>query len=1130
MMMYPTVAKPTEPTCTLNGLLSALAHGRIHGDRAGSLSFMDNATFLAPDQGPTGAANPLYTAVPPLVELDPTSLLGQSKEIVNFRNPVGTVAYTHHLRGLDYIKALSAQMAKWWIEYCTLYELAKAEQNSIETAEVARLGTDRTTRPMEGAVAAFVMATGELTGGEISYPAYQPVDVDVVYSMVTNLLEPLLTSLDHIGFSLAQEQASESIGIGTLPAPASAHTAFISAATFDALFSSPWKRMLRNTRAREMLRVPFQSRLDVALSAAAYDDDSMIGIAEGSDFTELPGPQVGNVGHMQTIFQTADQAPNLSDALYAMGRTPVWTDQLYTTGELVNALFVTGEVNYENASALSVLLNHLNESPSGWIVEPGVAGTGALGTYNQLEPASVNYITGMVDQNFDSVGGAMNPENQGQVTHHLPNGLLYMGDCAAATATDWITFLRWFEFAIPVELRALLEMTGRTKISLPNSKSATIASTDSLLGDMVSSSIRDGYLADISLAFNVHRYAREEHEGPLLGATLTSPATGNFEVTPVILPGANGWTRDDTSVGITLTTHLGETIVVDNPSCRFTGEMSAGRLATWAIAAVNDGIAWGDGDVADVVGENLLSLPAFRQGDIMGSPADFETRMNLTGALIDQNNLPQLYAATGSINRDAELAAAWENWHPTRGFKRGLACIMPSATQRSGISVERSRLNKSAGFTTITHPNGDVRSYWALQDDGHGFNESDGAMTPCLTHFWDPCRSQITGDSWYRWAGHFFADVLVHPYCPQPVAVTTSAMTLPDVNTRTLFPGENDVHASYVYPDSAQQGIGADGLTPCVSVEAWSVVDGRVENDDGSVCGNIVLGCSDHNPAMITGATQLAHYGHPAINIVPGASFVDATAVIGGDITVLPAFDCNISIKNGCQGHVINESGFLGLNATSGESGASIVPAVGLLGQSNLPLRWEGRLDVPVGDTVGYVGVAAVGGVGIVSEANPMAAFITRPFSWLMGVYNGFSPLYSTSGVQGIIQGNGPIPYMSVVTGRVGLTVANNLGAATGNRFHPQAKAPEPGLNVVENPWMRKRIGLSTAETKHRIAFKELNPWVRADGEDGIVHGRYEPADVKEFMKDYSRGVLDFGRTLQQGLSNSLFLEIQQIN
>jgi hypothetical protein len=273
---------------------------------------------------------------------------------------------------------------------------------------------------------------------------------------------------------------------------------------------------------------------------------------------------------------------------------------------------------------------------------------------------------------------------------------------------------------------------------------------------------------------------------------------------------------------------------------------------------------------------------------------------------------------------------------------------------------------------------------------------------------------------------------------------------------------------------------------------------------------------------MITGSALLAIEQHPKLHIL-GGSFVNALLAIGGDITNLPALDACLSIKSGHQG-VYGTVGALGLNGTNNVSvGNLAVPLHSALSFSRLPTRWEGRQEVTVGDGGGYVAAVAIDGCGLLFEDNPFAAYFMRPYSWLMAMYTGYDPLAITSGSLGTLPGNELLPYMAVLTGKVGVQVNGQWAATT--------KSSDPGLNQVEHPWFRKGIDLTIIEAQDRITNALINPWVRADGEDGFVHATYEPTELHTFFNMWRDELKALGSNLQLGLSDhSLWMEIQQIN
>jgi len=885
MHIFPITVKPVEPTGTFNGLLNAIALGDVRGEFEGSMSFMEAEAFANPDLAHRGALNPQYNEVARLTQLDPTSELAMSLELAHLRSPRGNVGYTHEFRFMEYSAAIAAQFASWFREFQTAYELARKAEASLAGGDYTLLDMELDLRYGEGHVAGFYAMVGDFSSGLLSYPASEPLSVESVYAKVRTALEDYLDILDNEGYASAEGYVNSKYGIGSIP-QTGIGVAFMSSNTVDRIYRAPWARILTVPRARELLKEQFLDRVESAVVAAASSSEVnvpqalSISIAEGDDVFDLGtswfawsmgvfgtgidigekgaaffGSQSGRESYWNYLTTVIDSRPRLSNSLY--NQKGSWMDQFYTKGDLVQSI-LDRQVDAYGGGGLAVGLGPLraidgatDDAAYSQVYDYDTSVMSSTsprikteGRYNWI--AGCEFVTNPVtltnDISVAPVALADSSEistaaHAGAGSDYLPNGVLYIGVPGEASAVNWIHILRSLKLQMPTQGIQLLEKTGRAKRSLP-SGAPTVASSDSLIAEVIANGQRDGFINSPMLAFNITRMSRVEQEGPVFAGS------GDGHVSTFGMSQLNGWDRLDTGEGKYVVTPKGAQIDLTGAiSSRFTGEYDAGRFSVWQPELFTESIALGGGTVEARVCENLLSYPmAFRSADRSFHPRyqSSSTVANmaaiLAGTGVDPTTIAGVtegdiglglaaffdisLAQAAGFNTGYEWNYAMESLHPTRGFLRGLASASFSGRSLNGALANdyvawpreispRTNLGSQhedtignldfyddvnkhpvppvmkalqVGDSVGYHTNGVNIFDWDDVSDQAWYYDGIMSDVDCQNWYWDPTRTNFVGKTWHRWAGHSMTGALPHPYVTKPIAAFSSAMRLADVN------------------------------------------------------------------------------------------------------------------------------------------------------------------------------------------------------------------------------------------------------------------------------------------------------------------------------------------------------------
>jgi len=1098
--------------------------------------------------------------------MDPTSILGLALTAAYRRDPAATVGYTQHHAALETISGISSMFARWLTDFQLLYDAAKSAQDAINAGRFERIDSIREVTYHDGDVEAFLAAVGSLTDGNISYPVNQTIDVTVIYERVMSQLEQEIEILDHIGYSVGEAEARRTIGKGNIPRVASG-VACYTPETYDNLISSPWKMLLAIPRARDTMREQFESRLTVLLESGAGGASGLVELAEGNDSLIIPREIDGVLTTWDSLTAAIDGRPKLTTMSYQTNGgvfVDSWLNQFYTKGDLVEAI-LSGDVDVTAESLLSVLLAPLikdvsldqfgDENPiESLLVGPVSGSTGALSSYNLIDDQAANYISGTIDVVMGSATGhthdIFTPLVAGLTSTVLPNGILQLGSCGAARATNWITILRNLNLNMPQEVKLLLLKSGRSKTSLPKGVNS-ISSMDSILAEALSNGQRDGYINSPSLAFNVTRNTRNEQEGPLFaGGTASQLLAGSTLLTPVMASAVNDWDRADGSDGRYLITSNGHNINLTRPTpSRFTGQWDAGRIAVWASDFVADSVALGTGNIEAAIADNLLSFPGHSTVEGQFTPSYIPAwdtgesvydKLVTSGATLD--DLCRLLLEDLTVSVGYESGLGLENYHGTRGFTRGLAVFIPKDPSTLGNRATPADLDSQYSRGRLTIPDapdqfvsksapisGSSRVYDVIDADqplGRSGSTQDMEAPACHLWHWDPARLQAFGLSMKRWGGHQFGGILPHPYALYPVAVSTAAMRLNDIV------GVEELTESPVGATLGGQTL-SDTWTSLLGVDAIvynidTSVDGLTDSEWG-----LANGLTTTNKSSAWQATMNNTLGG-LLNVArefasdPQSAW-DPLGNATDSPEVIPTWETFFSTMNGCQRIPFNHAASVGAAGDDRVAGMSLM--TGDTAFVGVPLL-EGENIGPTVSTAGErVAISsdsrlAINGKGILFEGDVYTSNFLKLNSWMIKTYSGDQSLV-----------NGPVdgfwaPYIEGQgmwsVGPVG--VGSNFNASA-NEITVLKPSVNQGIdiNIVQNDWFRRSSILSPQQARMR-SHSLINPWIRASGESGYVHMRYENSAISPIYTGNQRELIALGRKMQVGLTNSLFLEVQTAN
>jgi hypothetical protein len=1178
------------PLTAFNALIAAKVRGKHFSDSGRGLSWMMASSFDNPDAAPRGQNNPLYTGGVMLQDLDPTSLLGVASALGTFRNDLPSVAYTRHFAGLQAMTSLGPQLAGFWKEYSILAQKAMLAQKTIESATVDQVDEYRDVRYSDGAITEFLIATGDIYGTEINYPEYDRIDIGRIYNTVVGLMTPYLKSVDFHGFDTAQKQLSQTMGIGTTPGTG-ASMAVLSAGAFDSM-RNPWAKILRNPAAFKICRPYLESRIDLALQSKA-------GIAEEKfqlDLVEsrgaIPVQIDGTLSASDNAAAIHVRAMNLSKLtteMYQQDDMSNSANQYYTVGDLIEAIFVDESVDVLSPSSLCVLLDTLALEPYGSVgaqINAVVVSnanrhgydSGPLASISPVSKTTINTLCGTkiakfsVDGNsFTEISTAENESRAGMVS--LPNGTLDMSTVANATALNWVKFLVYLTDALPNDLRILMMRTQRGLKSLPNLRSASLRDTNSVLTGMVVSGVRDGYLAPISLGFNITRPGRPEQDGPLLANCTWSELFPQGGLTDTCLvTRAGNWDTVENTSSMAFVNPFGATVRIDALPNRFVGSWDAGRYTQYLPGLLQASGVSGP-NVPMIIASNLSVWPGTSDSNgsyvpmhVIKDEGYTQPHNTLAEELTTPGKLSYMYDVAVSEMSSTDALTGWENQHPIHGFVRGLAAFTPpyNNTRVKKTLHHRTRATRIAfgvDWTSVSTGRRDAIIDMSgtfgsvIIPDGKMLAETDAdpknlESTFFVKHYWDINRINCIGAGNYRWKGtgivpkitNFF---LPHPYAREPIAVHTWMMTIEDVNTapNEITAPQRRVSAymlDSVADNAVTSGMSNEGAQILGSTTyVYDAAEGRVESTEGCASGVFSIGGSDRWGARISGELMtLGPLNGGAVSAT--GSVFDPTAGAGlsnlaNDLQALNPVQASFVLDSGI-GDNVNPFSTRTYNPTDGvDMYAGAWPMIDSILDVILPspFRLEGETSIVIGDandtSLSDTAAAAVvvQGIGLSSRDNLITQDLLGVSPWLEQSYSTTKP-EMTSTFAGSIP-----PTLAINNGQMFLAGVRTCKVGSFQESWNQARSlwrgPEVFTNLPTNPWFRDSNTLTLLEEKARRSLF-VNPWIRGEGQSGLLHLRYEVTDIGPLTRSTQSRLMTISAALADGLSTSLFMEIQIAN
>jgi hypothetical protein len=197
------------------------------------------------------------------------------------------------------------------------------------------------------------------------------------------------------------------------------------------------------------------------------------------------------------------------------------------------------------------------------------------------------------------------------------------------------------------------------------------------------------------------------------------------------------------------------------------------------------------------------------------------------------------------------------------------------------------------------------------------------------------------------------------------------------------------------------------------------------------------------------------------------------------------------------------------------------------------PFRLEGETSIVIGDandtSLSDTAAAAVvvQGIGLSSRDNLITQDLLGVSPWLEQSYSTTKP-EMTSTFAGSIP-----PTLAINNGQMFLAGVRTCKVGSFQESWNQARSlwrgPEVFTNLPTNPWFRDSNTLTLLEEKARRSLF-VNPWIRGEGQSGLLHLRYEVTDIGPLTRSTQSRLMTISAALADGLSTSLFMEIQIAN
>jgi hypothetical protein len=296
----------------------------------------------------------------------------------------------------------------------------------------------------------------------------------------------------------------------------------------------------------------------------------------------------------------------------------------------------------------------------------------------------------------------------------------------------------------------------------------------------------------------------------------------------------------------------------------------------------------------------------------------------------------------------------------------------------------------------------------------------------------------------------------------------------------------------------------------------------------GLIAGNPSTMWKAHMSSIIAGDIEAT-----AGNNLLGDPGWDVQVAEADRASVLPVNELMCLVVNGCAKATAGKATMTTVLRNLADAGSSAVAASGFLAVPT-PFTFEGETVTPAQNFNGglledaALNQLIISGKGLLFEGDLYTAKFLDPMAWMVSTYSGeeslifshFSGYWSPwDDVNGFI---------SVFSPQVGANFDDNQYAVEREQVLKPA-VTTTGVNLVKNDWFRKIEALPAKHARMRSGSL-INPWIRGMSESGIAHLRYDNSQLSPIFAALDRSILALGTTLQMGLTNSAFLEIQMAN
>ena len=811
--------KPRAPRSALNWLLGAHVRAVSSNYAPNGLLFKTNDEF---DDGsianaPKGFFPDSYTVLPHPMKLDPTCemIIGRHllEEMDVSSSNIGRASIFAEKQAQSFISTMFGEFIREW-EVVAMRALATEKAASQGLRK--KLSENRNVYQGDGDIMAFLAATGELVGTEFGLSTMDTVNVQEIVSKATDMIKRRVKSLSQQDYVEGYDHTLDAVGFGTMPHDMGPVT-LLKAGTYEALYEAPLRRVMKFHHSRLLYKEILRSRIPDK-GVLGVEEDFIL--SEGTDLVFFPAGLMMKTTNFEEFFTLLEEMFNqmqdtgLTHAAYERNQSD-FTDQFWTTGDLVQAIYVDQTVTPYAGSNLEVALAGMVREMIGPVgnqrasMKLGhlIPGTGGPGSVSFIKNATFNVISGMdrfyVDYAAHAEAGKM-AEMKGNHSLQclLPNGVLDMSSPATCTLSNWLEFLTWYGTTQSEELRTLNRKATpvQTKMDYKFGDKVNLQNSGENFAAIIAASQRNGVLTKVFGSFNPDAAEKGAQQGP----TLLDPSMGT--VGPAVFAGMNDWTRADEQQPRLLALDGRRIKMPDGElvGSEFTGQHSRGNSPAGLITPrIPTQSQFGLADIDLVIANNLVSIPLSLDGSqalptSLGK-ANSSKRINLYTKL---TTAPRDISASGFIEF---------NLHPTEGFKRGLVFGKSMAGSHtdsssmidkllgwsregtSSVSVDFQWYNR--GYPNVVHTASTIlesqigsKAYSSLLGVGvqeameryategidfqnipyYDVTSSDN--TPKNTWYWDPSRTEAVGHTNRNFYGQVYDDVCfsaAQPYIPE---------------------------------------------------------------------------------------------------------------------------------------------------------------------------------------------------------------------------------------------------------------------------------------------------------------------------------------------------------------------------